>query len=164
MAKLILVCGPVGVGKTTYALSLCEEIGGVRFSIDPWMQTLYAKDMTSLDFKWMMERVNRCYEQIWETANQILLLDGVVVLDLGFSSSDQRHYFYDKAKEINVNAELHYLKAPREIRKARVEKRNLEKDLSVYSFEVTDRMFNFMEPRFEVPDTEELQNGCSIDL
>ena len=59
---------------------------------------------------------------------------------------------------------MHYLKAPREIRKARVEKRNLEKDLSVYSFEVTDQMFNFMEPRFEVPDTEELQNGCSIDL
>ena len=77
---------------------------------------------------------------------------------------EQRRYFYDKAKEINVNAELHYLKAPREIRKARVKKRNLEKDPSVYSFEVTDQMFNFMEPRFEVPDTEELQNGCSIDL
>lgn len=163
MQKLILICGPVGAGKTTYAHSLCEDIGGVRFSIDPWMQTLFAKDMTSLDFDWMMERVNRCSEQIWETATQILRLDGIVVLDLGFTTFGQRRHFYDKAKEINIISELHYLNAPKEVRKDRVKKRNIEKDSSVYSFEVTDQMFNFMEPRFEVPSSEELENGRSIN-
>ena len=62
MARLILVCGSTGVGKTTYSLSLSEEIEAIRFSIAPWMQTLFAKDMTSLDYTWMIERVNRCYE------------------------------------------------------------------------------------------------------
>ena len=164
VARLILVCGHVGAGKTTYALSLCKEIGGVRFSIDPWMQTLYAKDMTSIDFEWMMERVNRCSEQIWETSKQILLLDGVVVLDLGFTTLDQRRHFYDKAKEIDVIPELHYLNASKDIRKGRVKKRNIEKDLNVYSFEVTDQMFDFMEPRFEVPSSIELENGLCIDV
>lgn len=164
MAKLVLICGHVGVGKTTYALSLCKEIGGVRFSIDPWMQTLFAKDMTSLDFEWMMDRVNRCCEQIWDTSKQILLLDGVVVLDLGFTTLDQRQQFYDKAKEIGVSPELHYLKAPKEVRKERVAKRNADKDPTVYAFEVTDQMLNFMEPRFETPSTEELKNGCSIEV
>ncbi len=37
MARLILVCGPVGAGKTTYSMSLCEEIKAVNFSIDPWL-------------------------------------------------------------------------------------------------------------------------------
>ena len=163
MARLVLACGPVGVGKTTYSLSLCKDIGAVRFSIDPWMQTLFSKDMTSLDYSWMIERVNRCYEQIWNVSEQILMLDGKVVLDLGFTTKAQRGVFCERAKSLNFVPEIHYLAAPEDVRKKRVEKRNIEKDPSVYSFEVTDIMFNFMEPKFEIPDNEELKNGCKVD-
>jgi predicted kinase len=163
MAKLIIVCGPTGVGKTTYSLSLSKEIGAVRFSIDPWMQTLFSKDMVSLDYAWMIERVKRCYEQIWEVSEQILTLDGNVVLDLGFTTKEQRDVFSNRAKELGINAEIHYLDAPKDIRKKRVEKRNLEKDPTVYAFEVTDMMFNFMEPKFEAPSQEELKHGCTVN-
>ena len=163
MAKLILVCGPTGVGKTTYSLSLSKEIGAIRFSIDPWMQTLFSKDMVSLDYSWMIERVKRCYEQIWEVSEQILTLDGNVVLDLGFTTKEQRDVFSNRAKKLGINAEIHYLDAPKDIRKKRIEKRNLEKDPSVYAFEVTDMMFNFMEPKFEVPSQEELKHGCTVN-
>jgi len=162
MSRLILVCGPVGAGKTTYALSLAKEIGAVRFSIDPWMQTLFAKDMTSLDYSWMVERVNRCCEQIWEVGEQILALNGNVILDLGFASKAQRALFSDKAEGLGIRSELHYLNAPKETRKARIQKRNSEKDPVVYAFEVTEVMFNFMEPKFEAPDDLELENGCEI--
>lgn len=162
MAKLILVCGPIGVGKTTYALSLSKEISAVKFSIDPWMQTLFAKDMTTLNYSWMIERVNRCYAQIWEVAKQILVLDGNVILDLGFTTKDQRELFIKKADELNINAEILYLDAPKGVRKKRVEKRNVEKDSDVYAFEVTEMMFNFMEPRFEIPDEKELKYGCVV--
>jgi DNA polymerase III delta prime subunit len=60
MARLVLVCGPTGVGKTTHSLSLADEIKGVKFSIDPWMQTLFSKDMTELDFEWMMPLFSFC--------------------------------------------------------------------------------------------------------
>ncbi len=163
MAKLILVCGPTGVGKTTYSLSLSKEYGAIRFSIDPWMQTLFSKDMVSLDYSWVIERVKRCYEQIWEVSEQILALDGNVVLDLGFTTKEQRDMFSNRAKKLGINAEVHYLDAPRDIRKERVIKRNAEKDPSVYAFEVTDMMFNFMEPRFEVPGQEELKYGCTVN-
>jgi predicted kinase len=163
MARLILVCGPTGAGKTTYSLSLSKEVEAIRFSIDPWMQTLFSRDMTSLDYSWMIERVNRCYEQIWGVSEQILALNGNVVLDLGFTTRAQRQLFSDRAKQFGVNSELHYLDAPKAIRKKRVEKRNLEKDPSIYSFEVTDMMFNFMEPRFELPDPAELASGRTVD-
>lgn len=162
MARLILVCGPTGAGKTTYARSLSKEIGAIRFSIDPWMQTLFSKDMTALDYSWMIERVHRCYEQIWEVSQQILALEGHVVLDLGFTTKAQRDVFAERANEIDVQAEVHYLDAPKAVRKKRIEKRNAEKDPAVYAFEVTDMMFRFMEPRFEVPDQEELQNGRKV--
>jgi predicted kinase len=159
----MLVCGPIGVGKTTYSLSLSKEVDAVKFSIDPWMQTLFSQDMTSLDYSWMIERVNRCYEQIWEVSEQILALNGNVILDLGFTTKVQRDIFYNKAKAVNIQAEIHYLDAPEDIRKKRVKKRNLEKEPSVYSFEVTDIMFNFMEPQFEEPNEEELTHGCKIE-
>jgi len=162
MARLILVCGPTGAGKTTYSLSLSKEIGAIRFSIDPWMQTLFSKDMTSLDYTWMIERVYRCYEQIWDVSQQILAVDGNVVLDLGFTTKEQRSLFSERAKELDINSEVHYLDSPKDIRKKRIEKRNREKDPAVYSFEVNDMMFNFMEPKFEIPDQEELINGYSV--
>ena len=162
MAQAILVCGPTGVGKTTYSLKLAEEIGAVRFSIDPWMQTMFAKDMKELDYDWMIERVHRCYDQIWEVSQQILSLDGKVILDLGFTTKEQRNLFADKARAMGLNPEVHYLDAPSEVRKERVAKRNSEKDPAVYSFEVTDFMFDFMEPRFEVPQEDELEYGIAV--
>lgn len=163
MARLIIVTGPTGAGKTTYSLSLSKNIGAVRFSIDSWMQNLFSKDMTSLDYAWMIERVNRCYVQIWQVGEQILKLDGNVVLDLGFTTKEQRSRFAALSKELAIEPEVHYLSAPKDVRKKRVEKRNVEKDPSVYSFEVTDFMFNFMEPKYEIPDDQELANGRVID-
>ena len=162
MGRLILVCGPTGVGKTTYSLSLAKEIEAIKFSIDPWMQTLFSKDMTSLDFDWMMERVNRCSEQIWQVSEQILAINGNVILDLGFTTKEQRDVFAHRGRELGLDPEIHYLNASTETRKQRVEKRNFEKDPAVYAFEVTDMMFNFMEPRFEIPTENELKGGCTI--
>lgn len=162
MARLILVCGPTGVGKTTYSLSLAQEIKAIKFSIDPWMQTLFSKDMTSLDFEWMMERVSRCSEQIWQVSEQILAVGGSVILDLGFTTKEQRDLFTNRARQLGLDPEVHYLDASTDKRKQRVDKRNAEKDPAVYAFEVTDMMFDFMEPRFEVPDEDELKNGRAI--
>jgi predicted kinase len=164
MNKLIIVCGQTGAGKTTYATKVCAELNAIKFSIDPWMQTLFSKDMKSLDFSWMMERVERCQVQIWEVAEQILKNQGSVVLDLGFTTKLQRKIFVEKADQIGILAEIHYIEASVETRKDRVKKRNDEKDPVVYSFEVTDQMFEFMEPRFEYPDEDELRNGKKINL
>lgn len=163
MARLIIVCGPTGAGKTTYSLSLAREIEAIKFSIDPWMQTLFSKDMTTLDFEWMMERVNRCSDQIWQVSEQILAIDGNVILDLGFTTKEQRDVSANRARALGIDPEIHYLDASTAIRKQRVEKRNTEKDPAVYAFEVTDMMFDFMEPRFEVPDEKELKNGLKVN-
>ena len=162
MPRLILVCGPTGAGKTTYSISLCDEVGAIRFSIDHWMQILFAKDMTSLDYSWLMDRVSRCYEQIWEVSEQILKRDGNVVLDLGFTTKAQRAIFFDRSKALGLHPEVHYLDAPRDLRKQRVARRNEEKDSRLYAFEVTDGMFDFMEPLFEAPDADELKNGLTV--
>lgn len=163
MSRIILVCGPNGAGKTTYSVSLCKEINAIKFSIDPWMNTLFAKDITSLDYEWVIERLNRCYEQIWDVSEQVLGFGGSVVLDLGFFEKQQRQIFIDKSKTLNITPEVHYLDAPIDLRKRRVRKRNLEKDPSVYIYDVSEAAFEYMEARFEKPDDEEMLNGKKID-
>jgi predicted kinase len=162
--KVILVCGPVGVGKTTYSIALAKEIDAIRFSIDPWMQTLFAKDMQSLDYAWILERVDRCHQQIWEMAEQILQLKGKVILDLGFTTQKHRDRFKALSKTANIEAEIHYLEAPVTVRQQRVKQRNIDKNPSLYSFEITDFMFDFMEVKFEPPVDSELINGRTIIL
>lgn len=162
MATLVMVCGPTGAGKTTHSIALAQELGAVRFSIDPWMKTLFEKDLVTLDFAWIAERVERCCDQIWEVSQQILKLDGHVVLDLAFRDKAQRELYRQRATALGVTARLHYLEVPADLRWKRVQERNEQKDPRLYSFEVTDFMFNFMEPRFEAPDDQELVGGRRI--
>ena len=154
--------GRSGAGKTTYAHKICEELSAIRFSIDPWMQTLYHEDMNTLDYEWMMNRVYRCYNQIWDVSLQILNNGGNAVLDLGFTERKLRENFYTRAKNMDISMELHFLNVPQNIRRKRVERRNVEKNPDVYSFEITQLMFDFIENKFEEPNEQEITNGLFV--
>ena len=55
-----LVSGPTGAGKSTYSGALTDDLGGVRFSIDEWMQRLHNQDQPEqMSFDWFYERVQR---------------------------------------------------------------------------------------------------------
>lgn len=155
-----LVLGPQGAGKSTYSLRLAAQDGAVRFSIDDWMQRLFAPDLPkTMSLSWMMERVGRCESQIWAVASQVCLCGGSVVLDLGFTKHASRQHFRRLAADIGADVRLHVVDAPQAVRKARVMNRNVEKG-DTYSFEVTPPMFDFMDREFERPTDEELQQAA----
>ena len=53
----IIITGSTGAGKTSYAIDLTRRIGGVRFSIDEWMTTLFLMDsLQPIEFEWAMAR------------------------------------------------------------------------------------------------------------
>ena len=45
MAKVIITCGKVCSGKTTYAKRLCKENGAVLMSVDEVMLTVFGNDV-----------------------------------------------------------------------------------------------------------------------
>lgn len=163
MSKMHIVFGRQGAGKSTYSKQLSKEINGVHFSIDDWMWKLYGEDLPkSMNFKWIMERVARCEKQIWETAKKVADCGVEVVLDLGFTKFEKRDLFLTLAKEQKIPTQIHYIKAPHNLRKNRVLERNIEKG-KTFSFEVTPGMFDFMEGEFEAPREKELKEAIIID-
>ncbi len=156
-----IICGSTGAGKTTYALALADRIGGVRFSIDEWMRALFWMDSPQpLVPDWSIERVERCYAQIWATARRVAERGVPCVLDLGFSQKASRAHFAALAREARLGSQLHFLDVPSEARWQRVQRRNARQGgTRELDFEITRDMFDFVEGLWEAPDAEEMASG-----
>ena len=128
MSNVHLIFGSQGAGKSTYSINLAKEVGGVHLSIDEWMWSLFGDDLPkTMDLNWIMPRVNRCENMIWETAKKIVNAGGTVILDLGFMKEVNRQQFLDMSDNLNLSSQLHYINAPEEIRHSRVMERNSKK-------------------------------------
>lgn len=161
MAKIILISGLIGAGKSTYARELETAIGAIRFSIDEWMSTLFKADQGGeIEYEWAMERIGRIEKQIWSMTEKLLKLDISVILDLGLLQKEHRQKFYDLAGVQNFKIETHLIEVVKDIRWQRVEMRNKEKG-ETFSLEVTSEMFEFCEGLYEYPDEDEMVN-CKI--
>ncbi|MGD0865233.1 MAG: ATP-binding protein [Rhizomicrobium sp.] len=161
-----LVCGSTGAGKTTYAIALAEKLGGVRFSIDEWMASLFWMDSPQpIESAWAMARVERCMDRIWDTAREVASRGVPCVLDLGLGQRVHREKFALLAKDLGLSLQLHYLEVPAAERWRRVQARNDAKT-GTYQlpFDVTREMFDFVEGIFEPPDAAEMAacNGIAI--
>ena len=152
------VCGSTGAGKTTYALELAARVEGVRFSIDEWMATLFWMDSPQpIEPSWSLQRVDRCYRQIWSTAVQVAGCGTPCVLDLGFSQAASRIQFYDRARAAELSVQLHFLDVPKEERWRRVLERNSGKaGAQQLTFGIDRAMFDFVESMWEAPGAEEM--------
>jgi len=164
-ADIILVVGCTGAGKTTYARKLVDESGGVRFSIDEWMTTLFWADSPQpLQFDWTMGRIGRCEAMIFATVRQLAARGVPAVLDLGFSRREHRDKFRTLCAEAGLTSAVHFIDVPADERWYRVNRRNKEQG-ETYAMQVDRAMFDFMEGLWEPPDQAEWEvgEGCRID-
>ena len=152
-----LIAGGTGAGKSTYAARLAEELGALRFSIDPWMMRLYWPDAPpGPDYDWAMARVRRCHAQMLETAGQAAALGVPSVFDLGASERRDRDDFVAAASAQGRSVKLYWFDVDAKTRWARVQQRN-EARGETFAFPVNRMMFQFMESRLQAPDAAEME-------
>src|ERR687891_2967400 len=116
-ARLILICGLPGSGKTTLAEQLAPIVRAVRVSPDEWKHDL------GIDYYDEQTRV-RLEERLWRLGQELLMLGQSVILENGFWAREERDELRLAARTLGVAVELHYLEAPVEELWRRLELRN----------------------------------------
>lgn len=151
-----VVVGSTGSGKSTYGKRLANQLGSLHFSVDEWMHTLFEADKPDEPtFDWMMERINRVKEQIWQSVTGLLDHNIAPVLEIGLTTVANRSKIFQKAEDLGVEVHLHFLDVSAKERWQRVERRNEQRG-ETYSLEVTRDMFDFVENMWEPPTDLEL--------
>jgi predicted kinase len=156
MSHVHLVIGPVGAGKSTLAAQLSRQQGAVRFTLDAWMARLYGADPRPPDGvpAWYRERATRCLGQIWEVARTVLDASVPVVLEIGLLQRHERAAFYARLDREARPLTVWVVDAPRDVRRARVERRNEERG-ETFSMFVPLEVFELASDLWEPPDALE---------
>jgi predicted kinase len=142
-ARLMIVCGLPGSGKTTLAKELETRLRAVRFGPDEWMDAL------SLDL-YDEERRGKIEALQWKFAQQLLALGLTVIIEWGTWGRSERDTLRLGARAVGAAVELHYLHAPVEVLFERLQRRGtenppIERDALMRWFET-----------FQVPTAEEM--------
>ena len=139
-ARLILICGLPGSGKTTLAKRLKPDVRAVRLSPDEWKHDL------GIDYYDEAGRI-RLEARLWRLGQS-------VILENGFWARAERDELRLAARAMGVAVELHYLEAPVEELWRRLEVRNGQAlpGTAPIGREDLDRWAQ----QFEAPDAAEL--------
>jgi predicted kinase len=118
-ARLFIVCGLPGSGKTTHAKRLESKFNAIRFCPDEWLADL------SLDNDDELRR-GRIEALQWRLA-QTLLTHGIpVIIEWGTWARSERDTLRLGARGIGASVELHYLSASVDVLYERIRQRGAE--------------------------------------
>ena len=153
MAKVILVCGKICSGKSTYAEKLRIENKAVLLSIDEIMLALFGLYVGDKHD----EYVEKTEKYLFDKSLEIIENGIDVILDWGLWTRDERRYAKEFYSTRGIEHEIHYLNISDETWKARLDKRNRAVSAGeIIAYPVDDNLAEKFGAIFEVPDRDEI--------
>lgn len=153
MPKVILICGKLCSGKTTYAKKLVKENNAILLSCDEIMLTLlgpYCGDI----FDEMQEKTMK---YLFKKSLEVVAIGIDVIIDSGFWLKAKREEVTEFYRQNGITPKWHYIDVSHEIWLKNVEKRNnaVEK-AETNDYNVDDNLANKCLSMFEEPTPDEI--------
>ncbi len=152
MAKVIMTCGRICCGKSTYARKLQENRNAVVLSIDDITLALFPEGAGEMHDTYVL----RAEQYLLSLSLQILENGVDVILDWGLWTRAQRDRLRAFYTGHGVENEIHYLRLSPEEWERRIRKRNAEQNKEEpQSYYVDEGLLRKVDSLFEEPsDTE----------
>ena len=160
MPKVLIMCGKICRGKSTYAEKLKLENKAVILSVDELTLALFENQAgEKLDFY-----VEKLKEYFLKKSLDIVEAGADVILDWGFWTKKERDYareFYDSR---NISYQFYYMNVGIDEWKKRILKRNQEiKREQLEAYPIDKGLLSKVEKMFEEPDRKELKDMIIIE-
>lgn len=153
MGKLILICGKICSGKTTYAKHLLKTYRAVLLSCDEILLALFGQNLGDKHD----EMVNRTKQYLLHKSLEILSTGGNVILDFGFWQKSERESTTLFFKQHGILPEWHYIDVTDSVWKQNIQKRNkaiMAQETADYF--IDDGLMQKFEKLFEPPAKDEV--------
>ena len=138
--------GPMGSGKTTFALKIAKENGALFQSLDG---TIKSFNEPVGDLKGYERLMGKALETMYARAREALGKGQSVVFDI-----TRWPDFKELANEVDAKVELYYFAVSAEERWRRVQQRNQDKPENIYQWTMSKEEFDSQDFHRKVPDPE----------
>jgi|GEM_PF-3638723 Predicted transcriptional regulators len=156
--KVILICGKIGAGKTTYAKKLTAQLNGVFMEQFELLYLIFGADMRRLLNTERDRFFQYCYrasEYVHRKVGEAAKSGATVIYDAGGCWSRlEREELRTLYTNMGISYELHYINTPENQRLENIQKRNnaIERGELDIPFTHKDDINHF----FETPDDDEI--------
>jgi predicted kinase len=144
-ARVYVLCGFIGAGKTTFAKKLAEQTGAVRITKDEWLIAMIGNDPT-------IDRYEDYHHRMCGLSRDIafhLAGKGIdVIIDEGVWEKEQRDLLRRRAEDVGAEPIVYFLDTPIETIRERVARRNANpaKDSFAISEELLEGYLAYWQP------------------
>ncbi len=105
MAKVILICGKLCSGKSTYAERMVVQDNAVLLSVDEIMLALFGQPCGEKHDEYVVKIKNYLFDKSFEFLDKGF----TVILDWGFWTKKERDYAREFYNNCNIECEVHYI-------------------------------------------------------
>lgn len=153
MAKVIVTCGKICAGKSTYAEKICNENNGLIFSVDEIMLTVFGQDAGERHD----EYVEKIKKYLLEKSCKAVFQGIDIVLDWGLWTAVERKNIREFYQRHGIECEIHYIEICDKTWKERIEKRNrLVTEGETDAYYIDEMLAKKLDSVFEEPEKHEI--------